>query len=63
MNNPKIAVSIEKYPTSNQVKVSSKEGKDRWFELFSTEQYNAIREAILLDAEMDGLVTIKTKEA
>jgi len=62
MNNPKIAVSIEKYPTSNQVKVSSKEGKDKWFELFSTEHYNAIREAILLDAEIDGLITIKTKE-
>lgn len=45
------------------MKVSSKDGKDKWFELFSTEQYNAIRDAILLDAEIDGLVTIKKKEA
>ena len=55
-----IQVTIAKFPASNQVKVSFKEGKDNWHEIFSGPQYEAIREAILADADIDGLLTKKS---
>lgn len=58
----KPTVSIDKFPASNQVKVSFREGRDKWFEIFSQNQYEAIREAMILDAEIDGLVTVKKTE-
>jgi len=57
----KINVKIEKYPASYQAKVSYRDGKESWSHIFSIDQYNAIRESIVMDAEMDGLIK-PTKE-
>jgi len=52
----KINVTIEKFPASYQVKISYRDGKGSWSHIFSVDQYNAIRESIVMDAEIDGLI-------
>lgn len=58
----KPTVTIDKFPASYQVKISCRNGKEHWSHIFSVDQYNAIRESIVMDAEIDGLIKLTTHE-
>lgn len=57
-----VNVTIDKFPASYQVKISCRNGKEHWSHIFSVDQYNAIRESIIMDAEIDGLIKLTTHE-